>query len=144
MSNYELEREISLARAAAEMLDMSDESKLDMIYQIGGIHDISTSYLPNHTNGETRAITKLLKEHGAKISPVRANKVLVKLGLLEVKERLSTMYADQIKRFNSLTTRGLKFGINSQLPRVPGQTQPRFYCSKFKELLAIIINNDTK
>lgn len=87
---------------------------------------------------KTDSMTNLLKQKQADISTVKANKVLVALGLLEDKERPSSKYPDKIKKFKALTAEGLAYGENIENQSSPGQTSPYYYVEKFDELLALI------
>ena len=83
-------------------------------------------------------MTNLLKQHDAKISVVKANKILVVLGLLEEKERPSSKYEGKIKKYKALTDKGLVFGENTENYSSPGQTTPHYYVDKFDELFSLI------
>ena len=83
-------------------------------------------------------MTNLLKSHNAGISTVKANKVLVAIGLLEEKERPSTKYPDKMKKYKALTEKGLVYGINQENLNTPGQTSPYYFEEKFDELLSLI------
>jgi len=93
---------------------------------------------------KTESMTKLLKQHAADISTVKANKILVALELLEDKERPSSKYPDKIKKYKALTEKGLTYGINQENLNTPGQTTPHYYVDKFPELLAIILNEASR
>ena len=88
------------------------------------------------------SMTNLLKEKKAEISTVKANKMLMALGLLEDKERPSTKYPDKMKKFKSLTTKGLVYGENKENQNSPGQTSPYYYADKFDELLSLILSSE--
>jgi len=87
---------------------------------------------------KTDSMTNLLKQNNAKISTVKANKILLSLGLLEDKERPSTKYPDKMKKFKALTEKGLVYGENKENQNSPGQTSPYYYVEKFDELLSLI------
>lgn len=87
---------------------------------------------------KTDSMTNLLKQHMAGISAVKANKILLSLELLEDKERPSSKYPDKIKKFKTLTEKGLHYGENKENQNNPGQTTPYYYVEKFDELLALI------
>ena len=90
---------------------------------------------------KTDSMTNLLKQNNSKISVVKANKILVAIGLLEEKERPSSKYEGKIKKYKTLTSKGLDYGINKENPSSPGQTTPHYYVEKFDELFALIKNN---
>ncbi|HEC18076.1 MAG TPA: hypothetical protein ENI97_01890 [Gammaproteobacteria bacterium] len=87
---------------------------------------------------KTDSMTKLLKQHNAGISTVKANQCLLSLGLLEEKERPSTKYPEKMKKFKALTERGLIYGENKENQNSPGQTSPYYYEDRFAELLGLI------
>jgi hypothetical protein len=87
---------------------------------------------------KTDSITKLLKLYKADISAVKANKVLVVLGLLSEEERPSTKYAGKMKKFKALTEEGLQYGVNIENPNSPGQTTPHYFVNEFDRLLLLI------
>ena len=93
---------------------------------------------------KTDSMTKLLKEKKAKISTVKANKILLALELLEDKERPSSKYPDKMKKFKSLTEKGLAYGENKENDNSPGQTSPYYFVEEFDELLLLIQNEVTK
>ena len=93
---------------------------------------------------KTDSMTNLLKQQeNIKLSAVKANKILVSLGLLEEKERPSSKYPDKIKKYKALTEKGLEFGINQENPSSPGQTTPYYYVDKFEQLLSLILKNNS-
>ncbi|HIJ78928.1 MAG: hypothetical protein OEY01_07650 [Desulfobulbaceae bacterium] len=87
----------------------------------------------------TDSITNLLKSHNVDISAVKANKILVGLGLLVDKERPSAKYAGKIKKYKALTDQGLRYGVNVENPSSPGQTTPHYFVDSFAELLGLIL-----
>ncbi len=86
----------------------------------------------------TDAITNLLKQHKADISAVKANKILVALGLLLEKERPSSKYAGKMKKYKALSDQGLEYGVNVENPNSPGQTTPHYFIDTFEQLLVLI------
>lgn len=89
---------------------------------------------------KTDSMTNLLKQKNAGVSVVKANKILVALGLLEEKERPSSKYEGKIKKFKALTDKGLAYGENTENYSSPGQTTPHYYEEKFDELYSLIQN----
>ena len=87
---------------------------------------------------KTDSMTNLLKQKNAEISVVKANKILIALGLLEEKERPSSKYEGKIKKYKALTSAGLDYGINKENPSSPEQTTPYYYAEKFDELYSLI------
>ncbi|MHB1015411.1 MAG: hypothetical protein ACYC2W_09070 [Desulfurivibrionaceae bacterium] len=87
---------------------------------------------------KTDSLTNLLKLSNVAISTVKANKILVALGLLAEKERPSSKYAGKMKKYKALSEQGLRYGINVENPSSPGQTTPHYFSDTFVELLALI------
>ena len=87
---------------------------------------------------KTDSITSLLKLKNADISAVKANKILVALGLLAEEERPSSKYAGKMKKFKALTPQGLQYGVNVENPNSPGQTTPHYFVETFDQLLSLI------
>lgn len=87
---------------------------------------------------KTESLTNLLKDNKVDISTVKANKILVALGLLAEKERPSSKYAGKMKKYKALTEQGLAYGVNVENPSSPGQTTPHYYSETCAELLALI------
>ena len=86
----------------------------------------------------TDSITNLLKENNVDISAVKANKIMVALGLLDEKERPSSKYVGKMKKFKALSALGLQYGVNVENPNSPGQTTPHYFVETFSLLLALI------
>lgn len=87
---------------------------------------------------ETDSLTNLLKANNANISAVKANKILVSIGVLEEKERPSTKHAGVMKKFKALTEKGLAYGINKENMSNPEETSPYYYTAEFAKLLQLI------
>ncbi len=87
---------------------------------------------------KTDSMTNLLKQNNSDVSTVKANKILVAIGLLEEKERPSSKYPDKIKKYKALTEKGLVYGVNKENPNSPEQTTPHYYVENFDELLTLI------
>jgi len=92
---------------------------------------------------KTDSMTNLLKQKNSEISVIKANKILVAIGILEDKERPSSKYEGKIKKYKALTSKGLDYGINSENPSSPGQTTPHYYVETFDELYLLILNEAT-
>lgn len=127
---------LEIARAAADMLRLSETSKLRMLADVAKSEGIDSSFLPAYVNEPlVRAISHLLKSHGSALSAQAANKALIAMGIIEELERPSK---GATKRFKSLTEAGLKYGCNENSPQNPRETQPLYYEHTFPELLAQI------
>ena len=82
------------------------------------------------------SLTKLLKAHSVALSAVRANRLMLELGLLEEATRASATRPGVTKTFKRLTEAGLDYGSNVENPQSPGQTAPYYYVDTFAELAA--------
>jgi len=80
----------------------------------------------------TFSATDLLKKNECGISARVFNRLLIGNGILEVKTR--TGYKGQIKKYNSITEYGLKYGQNDTSPSNPRETQPHWYEDTFMDL----------
>lgn len=72
------------------------------------------------------------------MSSVKANKALMKAGLLEQLERSSTSAPNGIKTYKSVTAKGLKYGLNVTSKENTRETQPHWYHETADELIEII------
>lgn len=135
MENFELQ--LIGARYSMEILRVDESSKVRMLESVHKQHGVPTNHLPAYVSEEIkRSLTDLLKEHDAGFGAAKANNILIKLGLLEIKERPSSN--GKTKEFKSLTELGLQYGNNEISPRNPRETQPLYYPSKFASLLELI------
>ena len=92
---------------------------------------------------DVESITRLLKTHGVPLSAVRANRLLMELGLLEEATRESATRPGVIKTYKVVTEAGLDFGVNEENPQSPGQSSPYWYKDSFAELAARLVAADT-
>jgi len=129
--------ELDVAESAAQMLRMSDPSKIRMLSVICEGRGIDPGFLPQYVQEDlTKALGDLLKDHDSDLSAVRANKVLMEMGYLQELDRRAS--GGKIKKFKSITEAGLMFGRNETCPRNPNETQPRYYVKPFPRLLDLI------
>jgi len=79
-----LESELMFASAAADMLRMSQTSKIRMLGTVAKNHGLNTNLLPDYSEHEslTCAIGDLLRENGSTLSAQAANRILIQRGLL--------------------------------------------------------------
>lgn len=91
---------------------------------------------------DVESLTKLLKAHGVPLSAVRANRLLLRLGLLEEATRESATRPGVVKTYKVVTEAGLDFGVNEENPQSPGQTSPYWYRDSFGELAARLVEAD--
>ena len=88
---------------------------------------------------DVESITKLLKEHEVPLSAVKANKLMLEIGLLEEATRESTTRPGIIKKYKVLSEKGLDYGVNEENPQSPDQTSPYYYKDSFAELAKLLI-----
>ena len=81
----------------------------------------------------TASLTALMKDHGIKMGTAMANNMLARSGMLEEVTRPSSR--GMVKKFWSVTEKGLKYGKNVTSPSNPKETQPHWYRPMFKELV---------
>ena len=137
--------DIDLCRFAMETLRPSEASKIRMISQVAAVHGRPTPYLPDYTEEKsTKSLTELLEIHGANMTARNANKILLEMGVLEIKNRPGTKKDKSsntvkiTKQFKSLTGKGLRFGKNVVSPQNERETQPHYFEDTFHELLGLI------
>lgn len=123
---------IMLAKFAMEALRMSESSKLLITSKICEGYDIP---LPEYvkSNGVIKSASELLREHGSALSIHQFNKRMVEKGYLIEMERESK--EGGIKKFKSLTDKGLEYGENLVSQYNTKETQPQYYVEKFETLL---------
>ena len=88
-------------------------------------------------DGPTSSLTDLLKQHNVPLSTVKANKILLELGILAEAERKSSV-SDKTKKYKVLTESGLSYGINRE-SRHSDQTSPYYFDNNFAELAGMLI-----
>ena len=88
---------------------------------------------------DVESITKLLKAHGVALSAVRANRLLMEMGLLAEATRESATRPGVTKTYKVVTEAGLDFGVNEENPQSPGQSAPYWYRDSFGELAARLL-----
>lgn len=131
------EKQLIGAEYAARILKVDEASKVRMIAAAHQQHGVPTNHLPAYVDEELKkSITVLLKEHDVGFGAAKANNILIRLGLLEIKERPSAHGGT--KEFKSLTDAGLKYGANAISPQNPKETQPLYYPSKFADLAEML------
>ncbi|HAO7506578.1 TPA: hypothetical protein IRB07_001436 [Escherichia coli] len=88
--------------------------------------------------GAVQSLSALLKQYGIRLTANQAYHQMVKLGIVEQRERYSRTAINNIKKFWSLTAKGCMFGKNITSPANPRETQPHFFESRFPELLKLL------
>ena len=136
-NTVEFEKQLIGAKYAIEILRADEPSKVRMLTAVHEQHNVPTNHLPAYVDEELKvSLTQLLKAQGVKISAVKANTLLIELGLLEIKARPSSKGGT--KEYKSLTEAGCRYGGNATNPSNPKETQPLYYPSMFKELLELL------
>lgn len=93
-------------------------------------------YVPS--KGVKFSATDLLRKFNRSESIYKFNTRMLELGYLEEKTRVSRKSSNGLKKFKSITEKGLEFGENMVNPNNELETQPHYYESKFEELLSIL------
>jgi len=91
---------------------------------------------------DVESLTKLLKAHAVPLSAVKANRLMLAMGLLEEATRESSTRPGVTKTYKRLTEAGLDYGVNEENPQSPDQTTPYYYKDSFGELGAALVAVD--
>lgn len=146
----EYEKDLKVIGVIAEVLRVSESSKLGMVKtycekHVSRVAPLLPSYAVDSPTGSTAGsigsseptmpISNVVE---GIMSAAKANKALDKAGLLE--QRFSKSSNGE-KAFWSVTEKGLNYGKNITSPHNQRETQPRWYVSKKEDLVNIIKNN---
>ena len=131
---------------AADVLRCSDSGRLAMLHKAASPWPLLQAVLPPYAiDAPTGKESEGSKSHAAIkdicqgiMSAVKANKALLKAGLLEQLERPSTSAPNGIKTYKSVTAKGLKYGLNVTSKKNTRETQPHWYHETADELIEII------
>ncbi len=134
---------------AADVLRCSDSGRLVMLHKAASHWPLLQAALPPYAiDAPTGKESEGSKSHAAIkdicqgiMSSVKANKALMKAGLLEQFERPSTSAPNGIKTYKSVTAKGLKYGLNVTSKENTRETQPHWYHETVDELIEIIKAN---
>lgn len=132
-----ISEKMKAATWAAKFLNLNDSSKLIIAKQILEPYNLP---LPDYTpsKGVLKSASELLKENGCTMSAQTFNAKLIELGYLVEFTRPSRAYGKAVvKKFKSITAKGLEYGENQVNPNNPKSTQPLWYADRFNELLAL-------
>lgn len=91
---------------------------------------------------DVESLTKLLKQHEIALSAVKANRLMLAMGLLEEATRASSTRPGVTKTYKRLTEAGLDYGVNEENPQSPEQTTPYYYKDSFAELAKRLLEQD--
>lgn len=89
-------------------------------------------------NSVKRSVTYLLNYYEIDLTPAKANSILIDSGFLE---QLETTDKKHLKKFKSLTSKGLAYGVNVQHPDYHGVTQPYYSVDKFSDIADLLRRN---
>lgn len=125
---------IAVAKFLSSYLNLNESSKLLIAKSIAEPLGLPTpDYTPSH--GILKSASELLKENGCAMSAQAFNARLVELGYLTELTRSSSKGG--VKKFKSITEKGLEYGENQVNPNNPKSTQPLWYADRFNELMSI-------
>lgn len=139
--NTFIEQGISIVKFIADDLNVNTASRLLMYENHCKDVGVPTGFLPKYEhngNREMKAPTHLLKENNCELKVAKFNSLLIEQGYLEERERPSSK-KDEMKKYKSLTEKGLQYGENAISPQNPRQTQPLYYSDTFMELYEKIV-----
>lgn len=88
------------------------------------------------------SMTEMLKRNGSPIGAVKANKILIQLGILE--EKMRPGRKGEQRKFKCITQKGLKYGKNVVAEQSPLETQPHWFECQFSDLLALMLGTQEK
>lgn len=126
---------IATAKFLASFLNLNDSSKLLIAKSIADPLGLPTpDYTPSH--GVLKSASELLKENGSTMSAREFNARLMKLGYLTELTRPSSKGG--VKKFKSITAKGLEYGENQVNPNNPKSTQPLWYADRFNEFMNVV------
>ena len=120
---------IVFVEGAARILNMNDNSKLQMLQKAADIYGFDRALLPAYTqsNGVLVPLSKLLE--GTAFSARKANPILESKGVLEKKWRASSRGVQVY--FWNISDKYRCLGENQVSPNNPKETQPLYYeCKK--------------
>ena len=116
------------------ILNLSDSSTLALMQKVAEPLGLpSPDYIAS--KGVMHSASELLKRFGSKMSALKFNQQMVKLGFLKEETRHGTT---RIHKFKVITEKGKYYGENQVSPKNQSETQPRWYDDKFEELLKVI------
>lgn len=117
------------------ILNISDSSTLVLMQKVAEPLGLpSPDYVAS--KGVMHSASELLKRFGSKMSALKFNQQMVKLGFLKEETRQGTT---RIHKFKVIIEKGKSYGENQVSPKNQSETQPRWYDDKFEELLKAIL-----
>lgn len=130
-----VQTQVYLAEAISRNLRLNEASRLGMYQSIAEPYRLA---IPQYveSKGVTKALKDLLADMHSPYSAIKFNQMLEAQGYIETKTRPSS--GGIVKRFKSITDKGLAYGENLQSPRNQKETQPHWYADKFSELYNVV------
>lgn len=130
-----VQTQVYLAEAISRNLRLNEASRLGMYQSIAEPYHLA---IPQYveSKGVTKSLKDLLEDMHSPYSAIKFNQMLEAQGYIETKTRSSS--GGTVKRFKSITDKGLAYGENLQSPRNQKETQPHWYADRFNELYNII------
>jgi hypothetical protein len=134
------ELELLGLKYAADILKVSDISRLQLVHHVYTMNGISVSALPSYVEKTrpTFSAKDLLEKNGCGISSIAFNKLMIAGGYMEEKTRSSSKGKNGVKKFKALTEKGLKYGQNDTNPSNPREIQPHYFEDTFMELFNLL------
>lgn len=134
ISNKEDETKARMAwvKGCKELLNLNESSTLMLMKKVAEPLGLPT---PDYvaSKGVLKSASELLKTYNTGISAQVFNKLAIKDGYIEEKQRKSSK--GKTKSFKSITDKGKYYGENQTSPNNPHETQPLWYEDKFQDLL---------
>ena len=137
-----LKEQLEAAAFVAENLHIPQSNKIMMFRKICENNNVNSNFLPAYSENEDREAkpaTELLEKFQCGISARKFNELLLKAGYLEERERKSGSSKTGIKKFKTLTEKGLKYGKNLVCEKNVKETQPYYYVDTFLELYHLVM-----
>lgn len=130
-----IQAQFYVADALSQRLRLNEASRLGMYQSIAEPYRLAVPQYVE-SKGVTKALKDLLADMHSPYSAIKFNQMLEAQGYIETKTRPSS--GGSVKRFKSITDKGLAYGQNLQNPRNQKETQPHWYADKFGELYRVV------
>ncbi len=137
-----LKEQLEAAAFVAENLHIPQSNKIMMFRKVCENNNINSNFLPDYSENEDREAkpaTELLEKFQCGISARKFNELLLKAGYLEERERKSGSSKTGMKKFKTLTEKGLRYGKNLVCEKNVKETQPYYYVDTFLELYHLVM-----
>ncbi len=137
-----LKEQLEAAAFVAENLHIPQSNKIMMFRKVCENNNVNSNFLPDYSENEDREAkpaTELLEKFQYGISARKFNELLLKAGYLEERERKSGSSKTGMKKFKTLTEKGLRYGKNLVCEKNVKETQPYYYVDTFLELYHLVM-----